>query len=412
MSAQKIIRTYKYRLYPTITQKEMMLEWLETCRRLFNTLLEERITNHEEQKLLPKAFRYYIGRFDQYRRITKLKKENEYLRRLPATILQDVADRIDRAVNKYIKERAGYPKFKKQNNYFSFTYKQQILKPKRATPYYYFKIKDKRINFTKIGSVKAKISRPIPKEAKIKNCTISKYLDQWHVHITTEREVQKKDQPINIENTVGIDVGLLRYATLCDGTIIENPKCFREMQRKIAHERRNLSRKVKGSNNYEKQVVRILKLERKVREKRRDFIHKISTEIIKKYSVICIEDLSIENMRKNRYLSKSISDVGWRTFFDFLEYKAEEKGKIVVKVDYRGTSQECSNCGSKVPKSLRARWHKCNSCGIRIDRDVNSAITIRKRGVAILQSSIDNTAGLAGSACRAFKESNETRSSE
>lgn len=408
---KKIWRSYKYRLYPTKEQITKLEGILETCRRLYNNLLEKRKKNQEEERPLPKNFRYYITLSDQYKDISQMRKTNYYLANTLATIQHDVADRIDRAVNKFIINGADYPNFKAFGNYFSFTYKQYVLKPKRTNPYYYFEIHEKSIELKRIGKVKAKISRKIPEDTKIKRCTIKRSANKWYALICIEYNVPTPKQNIDVSNAIGIDVGTMDYAILSNGDKFDNPKWYREMERKIQHERRNLSRKVKGSNNYKKQCLKVVSLEKRVGEKRRDYLHKLSTYLVNKYSIICHESLLIGNMRKNRYLAKSISDAGWGIFFELLRYKAEEQAKIVVKVDYKGTSQECANCREKVPKTLRTRWHKCENCGIKIDRDVNSANVILNRGLKKLQSSKDNTAGLAVNACEVFKEDNEARSS-
>ena len=408
---KKVWRSYKYRLYPIKEQIVKFEEILETCRQLYNNLLAERIKNQEEQRVLPKNFRYYITRFDQYKGITQMKKSNDYLANTYTTILQDVADRIDRGVNKFLRNGSGYPKFKRYGNYFSFTFKVQAIKPKRTNPFYYFKIHEKSIEIRRIGQVKAKISREIPEHTKIKYCMIRRSANKWYAMVCIEYSVPTPKKTFDLSNAIGIDVGTKDYAILSNGERFENPKWYREMEKKLRHEHRSLSRKVKGSSNYKKQCAKIVSLEKSVGEKRRDYLHKLSTHLINKYSIIFHEALLIENMRKNRYLAKSISDVGWGIFFELLRYKAEEHGKIVLKVDYKGTSQVCSNCDEKVPKTLRARWHTCFNCGLKIDRDVNSANVILKRGLLLLQSSNDNTAGLAGSACGVFKEGNETRSS-
>jgi len=183
---------------------------------------------------------------------------------------------------------------------------------------------------------------------------------------------------VEVINKIGIDVGLLTFAALSDGTKIDNPKYFCKSEKKLARLQRRLSRKKKGSNNRGRAKAKVTRLHDKITNQRKDFLHKTSYGIVKKYDFIAVEDLSIKNMVKNRHLSKSIADAGWGKFVDYLEYKCLKYGKTFVKVPPGGTSQVCV-CGAHVPKDLSVRVHKCPECGLVADRDVVSAMVILQR---------------------------------
>ncbi len=176
--------------------------------------------------------------------------------------------------------------------------------------------------------------------------------------------------------SIGIDVGLKSLITLSDGQQIEPPKLLRRSENKLAKQQRCLSQKKKGSNNRNKQRIKVAKLHRKIRNQRQDFAHKVSRELVNAYDLIVFEKLQIQNMVKNHHLAKSISDAGWYQLIQFTKHKAEYAGKVVELVDPKNTTQNCSNCGNKVPKSLSVRTHKCPYCDLEMDRDVNAAINI------------------------------------
>jgi putative transposase len=165
---------------------------------------------------------------------------------------------------------------------------------------------------------------------------------------------------------------------LSDGTKIDNPKYFHKSGKKLARLQRRLSRKKKGSNNRGKARAKVTRLHDKIANQRKDFLHKASYGIVKKYDFVAVEDLLVKNMVKNRHLSKSIADAGWGKFVDYLEYKCLKYGKTFVKVPPGGTSQTCV-CGAHVPKDLSVRVHKCPECGLTADRDVVSAMVIQQR---------------------------------
>ena len=363
-----MIKAYKFRIYPSNSQEVKLISTLNTCRWLYNSSLAERKHQAETNKLysylqlFPFGKPEWINYYDQARNLTLYKTDEQ--KQVYAQVLQNVLRRLDRSFKNFF-SGYGYPRFQGRNRYDSFTYPQAG-----------FSITDEgKLKLSKIGDIKLIQHREI--EGKIKTCTIKRDVDQWYVSFSVEVD----DIPC-IEMTgksIGIDVGLKSLITLSNGEQIESPKFLRLSENKLVKQQRNLSRKKKGSNNRNKQRIKIGKLHRKIRNQRQDFAHKVSRELVNTYDLIVFEKLQIQNMVKNHRLAKSISDAGWYQLIQFTKYKAEYAGKVVELVDPKNTTQNCSRCGTKVPKSLSVRTHKCPHCGLIMDRDHNAAINILKR---------------------------------
>ena len=352
-----IIRTYKFRIYPNESQKEKLESTLGTCRHLYNTALEQRKTAYKRCQV---SLNYY----DQAKELKYLE-----IKHIHSQVLQDVLKRADKAFQNFFRrikqgeEKPGYPRYKGYNRYNSFTYPQSG-----------FSLDKNKLKLSKIGTIKVKLHRQM--QGTIKTCTIKRELNNWYVCFACEIEPTLLPKTNKV---IGVDMGLEKFATLSDNTMIENPKYLRKSESKLKHEQRSLSRKKKGSNQRKKQRERVAKLHRKIRNQRNDFLHKESRKLVNTYDLIVFEDLKIKNMVKNSRLSKSISDASWGKFIDLTTYKAESAGREVRLVNPRNTSQKCSSCGQTVKKSLSVRTHKC-TCGLTLDRDTNAAINILRLG--------------------------------
>ena len=289
-------------------------------------------------------------------------------------VAQDVLSRLDKAYQNFFRrvkngDKPGYPRFQGCQRYDSFTFPQY--------PQSGFKIlEDGKLKLSKIGVIRMFIHRPI--EGKIKTCTVKRESDQWYASFSVELLDVK---PKEIKSIVGIDVGIKTLAVLSDGVEIENPKIGRKYDSKLEKAHRNLSHKKKGSNNRNKQKIILAGIYRKVRNIRKDYLHKVSRKIVDDYDLIVFEDLQIKNMVKNHCLAKSIHDVSWGMLINFVTYKAEEAGKLVKLVDPRNTSKMCSVCGSIQDMPLSERTYNCSNCGMIMDRDLNAAINIKNRYV-------------------------------
>ena len=361
-------RTFRYRIYPTKGQEVSLIEWLNTCRLLYNQSLSERKGAYERDK---SSINYY----DQVNTLKKRKKDKGYLTAVHSQVLQDVLKRLDKSFQNFFRrvkkgEKPGYPCFKLRDRFNSFTFPQSG-----------FKISAGKLILSKIGAIKLIQHREIPAKGIIKTCAIKRDMGQWYVTFVVELpeiEVEKEE----IKSAVGIDLGLTDIATLSNGNKIDNPKWLRVGEKKLAKEQRRLARKKRSSSKRKKQKMIVANTHRKIRNQRKDFHHKISKELVVGYDLIVFEDLQIKNMVKNPYLAKSISDASWNQLVSYTSYKAESTGKIVKLVNPKGTSQLCSRCGMEVKKTLAVRTHKCPYCGLVMDRDENAAINILNRGLA------------------------------
>ena len=366
-------KAFKYRIYLTKGQENTLVEWLNTCRILYNQSLSERKEAYKRDK---NSINYY----DQANALKEGKRSNGYLTAVHSQVLQDVLKRLDKAFQNFFRrgkkgEKSGYPRFEAEDRFNSFFFPQSG-----------FKIEAGKIVLSKIGAIKLIQHREIPAERVIKTCAIKRAVDQWYVTFVVDlpdvETEMKEETPPPLSSAVGIAIGLTDLATLSTGEKIDNPKWLRASEKKLAKEQRRLARKKKGANNRKKQKRVVGVVNRKIRNQRADFHHKISKELVADYDIIVFEDLQVKNMVKNPYLAKSISDAGWNQLVSFASYKAAEAGKVVELVNPKGTSQLCSGCGAEVKKSLAVRIHRCPYCGLVMDRDENAAINILNRGLA------------------------------
>jgi len=359
-------RTYKYRLYPTTTQRQTLERTLNMCRLLYNNALAERKQKYEREGNSPS---YY----EQKRNLVNAKLCDPSLTQAHSQVLQDVILRIDKAFKHFFRRikkgaKAGYPRFKGRNRYDSFTYPQYGNG---------VSLGNGRLTLSKIGSIRILQHREIPSNARIKTCTVRRDVDRWYACFTIEftHETSLKD----VKNMIGVDMGLESLITLSNGEKTAPPRYLGLSERKLRREQRRLSRREKGSANRAKQQIRVAKIHRKIREQRRDFTHKLSRQLVNRYDLIAFENLNVVNMIHNRHLAKSIADSGWNMLQTFTAYKAEEAGKLVKFVTARDTSLICSRCSFPVSKTLSTRTHRCHNCGLVLDRDWNAALNILKR---------------------------------
>ncbi len=366
MDNQILKRTYKYRLYPTKDQQDILEKHLSLCKWLYNHFLEERESLYEKNKTK-------ITCYDQIKKIPNLKKERSELKNIYSQTLQDVARRLDKAFQNFFrrvkenkngrKQKPGYPRFKGYWRYDSFVYPQSG-----------FELTTNKLNLSKIGSLRIKLHREI--EGNIKTLTIRRTsTNKWYACFSVEDNKELPNKK-GIKNTIGIDMGLNSFLTTDKGEKIDNPRHLRKLEEKLSKIQRWHSRKKLKSKNRSKSRLKIAELHEKITNQRQDFLHKLSNKLIKNFQLIAFEKLNIKGMAKNRYLSKSIADAAWARFLQMLTYKAEEAGVWVVEVNPKNTSQACSSCNHIVKKTLATRIHKCPQCGLTIDRDVNAARNI------------------------------------
>ncbi|OAK67450.1 RNA-guided endonuclease InsQ/TnpB family protein [Lederbergia galactosidilytica] len=364
-----VLVNQKYEVFPTEKQKETLDRWLQYCRQTYNSALLDKERKYKQNK-------EHYNRYDMQKQLTVDKKNYPFLKEMPSQPLQEVFVRLQKAFENFFRKDARYPKQKKYKEYTSMTFPQFGFNKKGNRMAMSFSGNGKLYN-TRLGEIDILLHRPL--KAPIKQLMIKRQGNRWYAIFCVEG--QALPTTLDIHNAIGIDVGINQYAVLSNGLEHENPRFLRKKERQLKKTQRRLSKRKKGSANYIKQVQRVRQLHEKVGNQRRDFLHKLSYNLTKDYSVIAVENLRIRNMIRNRKLAKSISDAGWGMFRNMLAYKCERNGGILIKVEPKFTSQDCSRCGNRVKKSLSIRTHICTKCGTILDRDHNASRNILQKGL-------------------------------
>ncbi|MEG4487316.1 transposase [Microcoleus sp. D2_18a_B4] len=399
-----MIRAYKYKLRPNSWQANQFDEWLNLLRMQYNYRLSERFNWYESTRcpldscsLVSCSIAPILEQPDYYwqkRDLLNTKKLFPEYRQIHSQVLQNCVEKVKKAFDRYIKadktgQRSGKPRFKGKGRYHSFTYSQM----KQDC------IKGNRITLPKIGDVKIILHRPIPDGFKIKTVQIVKAADGYYVTLTLQDvTVPTLRYDINLDRAVGIDMGLKDFLITSDADTVTIPQFARKAQKDKKLRNKSVSRKKKGSNRRRKAVKRLAKHHQKVARQRRDFHCKTAKRLLDKYDLIGFEDLNVKSLARTR-MAKSILDAGWSEFLSILVCKAESAGKLAIAVNPNGTTQNCSSCGTRIPKTIADRWHSCHVCGLELDRDVNAAINVKNiavgRTVIKAQRASDADAGLA-----------------
>ena len=357
-------KSYKFRLFPTKKQAKLLHSQLDECRWLYNQLLEQRKLAYEELDLS-------LTKYQQMMFLPELKIDRPNLETVHSQVLQNIVDRLDRGFQAFFRrcklgEKPGFPRFRGVDRYDSFCYPQSG-----------FKIVGNSLKLAKIGSIRIKIHREII--GIIKTCTVSKNPSgRWDISLSCE---YKAIPLVGNKMAVGIDVGIERFATLTDGTFINNPRFFKNEEKALIKAQRKLSKSKKGTLERIKKKKIVAKIHQRIKSRRNNFCHQESRKIIDKYHFICLEDLNIQKMLRGSKLAKSITDVSWNQFCQFLSYKAEEAGRKLGLVNPAFTSQTCSQCKHVQSKTLAEREHTCSQCGYKASRDFNASKNILALGL-------------------------------
>ncbi len=371
--SRKINKAHKYRLVPNEEQQGKLNRMVGCSRFVYNHFLKLNKDQYEKDQT-------FVFTHEMVTMLPKLKEEYPWLSEAFSQSLQTTVRNLGGAFQNSFNGKAKFPTFHKKGRHDSFTCPQK------------FRVEEERsiVFIPKVGEVKIRVNKRFRRQKHIKgeicSITVSRICGIWHVSVLVEREIE--DRPISHKKSVGIDVGIKEFAFLSNGKSIDNPKYYREYEAKLARAQRELSRKKKHSRNWYKQLKKVHRIHNKIANSRRDFLQKESTKIVNHYDTICLEDLNIKGMVKNHNLAKSISDAGWGTFTNMLDYKTGWKHKTTVYVPrFYPSSQLCSECGSRKIMPLKLRTYICEDCGSIIDRDYNASLNIEQKGLEILDAS-------------------------
>jgi putative transposase len=364
-------KAYKFRLYPTDEQTLIMLKTFGCVRFVYNKMLAERKGTYEllkdDNEALKKA---------KHPTPAKYKKEYEWLKEVDSLALANAQLNLDKAYKAFFRGDAKFPKFKSKRHKQSYT--TNVVNGN-------IQLLDGHIKLPKLKMVKIKQHRAIPSGYKIKSCTLSMTASgKYYISILTEyeKEIESKE----IEKVVGLDFAMDGLFVDSQGEKANYPKFYRQMLEKLAKEQRKLSRKKKGSSNWNKQRIRVAKIQEKTANQRKNFLHHKSKELVSNFDAVVIEDLDMKGMSQALKFGKSVADNGWGMFTSFLQYKLKEQGKQLIKIDkWFPSTQTCSSCGNTHPMPMNIRMYVC-SCGVNLDRDYNSALNIKKEGIRLLAS--------------------------
>jgi len=371
-----MLKSYKYKLNPNEEQIVLLNKHFGSIRFAYNYFLNERKKEYETNK---KSLSYV----DNAKSLTELKKQEEYswLNEINSQSLQSSLKHLDDAYNGFFKKRTGFPKFKSKHTKNSFKVPQFV------------KLEKEKLKIPKFNEpIDVILHRTF--NGKIKQCTISKTpTNEYFVSILVETEHKKLDKT---GKSIGIDLGLKDFVITSDGYKYKNNRYTKTYQNLLKKAQQHLSRKTKGSNLYKKQKLKVAKLHKKITNSRLDNLHKVSTELIKKYDTIILEDLNIKGMIKNHKLSKHIADASWSKFLELLTYKAEWNDKQIVRIDRFFPSSKTCNCCGYINQNLKLdmREWTCPSCNTKLDRDLNASKNILKEGYKFISDGTsDNRSG-------------------
>ncbi|WP_447517001.1 RNA-guided endonuclease InsQ/TnpB family protein [Escherichia coli] len=377
----KRLQAFKFQLRPGGQQEREMRRFAGACRFVFNRALARQNENHEVgNKYIP------YGKMASWLVEWKNATETQWLKDAQSQPLQQSLKDLERAYKNFFRKRAAFPRFKKRGQNDVFRYPQGVKLDQENS----------RIFLPKLGWMRYRNSRQVT--GVVKNVTVSQSCGKWYISIQTESEVSTPVHPS--ASMVGLDAGVAKLATLSDGTVFEPVNSFQKNQKTLARLQRQLSRKVKFSNNWQKQKRKIQRLHSRIANIRRDYLHKVTTTVSKNHAMIVIEDLKVSNMSKSAAgtvsqpgrnvraksgLNRSILDQGWYEMRRQLEYKQLWRGGQVLAVPPAYTSQRCACCGHTAKENrLSQSKFRCQVCGYTANADVNGARNILAAGHAVL----------------------------
>ncbi|MEH2418624.1 RNA-guided endonuclease InsQ/TnpB family protein [Nostoc sp.] len=376
---------YQYRLRTTKEQATRIDKWLSMLCSQYNYLLADRFNWYEQNRCPINAcplvchipeLRDNPDYYSQKKTLPNLKKTHPWYGEIYSQVLQDIVKRVKVTFDRFLKgdsngKRSGRPRFKSRDRYRTFTYPQM----KDGC------LQGSLITLPMFGIVKVVLHRPIPDGFKIKTASVTKKADGYYLTLSLEdTTVPNIKSDFNVDSITGIDLGLKEFLTTSDGDVVPIPQHYRKSQKRLRVIQKRISRRKKGTNRRKKALEQVAKQHKKVADKRKDFHFKTANSLLRKYDVVVHEDLNVKGLSRSM-LALSVNDAGWSNFLSILTTKAENAGLLVIAVNPSGTSQNCSNCGVKVPKKLHERWHDCPNCKCSLGRDHNAALNIKNRAV-------------------------------
>ena len=362
-------KAYKFRIYPNEEQKIMFAKTFGCARFIYNKMLSDKIDYYQQtkQRLNNTPAQY--------------KTEFEWLKEVDSLALANAQMNLQKAfTNFFTNPKSGFPKFKSKHRHRK-SYTTNNQKGSITLENGYLKLPKL------VDLVKVKQHRQIPEDYKIKSVTVSQTPSgKYYASILCEYENQI--QTVEPKTFLGLDFSMKELYVASDNTSAEYPRYFRKSQERLTREQRKLSKYVTGSQNRNKQRLKVAKLHERVANQRKDFLHRLSRQIANTYDCVCIEDLDMKAMSQALNFGKSVADNGWGMFTTFLKYKLEDLGKQLIKIDrWFPSSKTCSNCGNvKENLSLSDRVYHCNYCGITINRDYNASMNIKNQGMKLVIS--------------------------
>lgn len=363
-----MIKAYKYKIKPDKQQEELLNKFFGCCRYIYNWGLNRKTSAYKENGTK-------VGYVELTRELTSLKKteEHQWLSECTAEALQQSLRSLDNAFTAFFRKKGKYPKFKSRKGKNSAKFINSV----------HFDFENWTVKLPKLGKVKLCKNRTFDQsKCKQGTCTVSRDHcgTYWCVIVVDDLQPNVvRTKPLK-ETAVGIDLGIKDYAILSDGTKFTNPKHLEKMQRKLAWLQRDFARTKKDSKNHEKMRVKVAKCYSSISNQRNDFLHKLSTHLVRNYDTICLEDLNVKGMEQNHHLARAIQSAAWGEFVRQLEYKSEWYGKNVLFVGrFEPSSKLCHKCGyiNRGLKLSDREW-VCPICGEHLDRDINAAINIKE----------------------------------
>jgi len=359
------IRTYRYRIYPTKRQTGALESQLRFACDLYNAALEQRRYGWMAGQR--------IGYVRQCRDLTEVRRAGEGPPQMSCSAMRDPLHRLERAFQAFFRrvkagETPGYPRYRSRRRYDSLTWDSA------------WAIVARRLALAGIGHIKVNWHRAWPELAAVRTVTVRRVAGRWYVSFALALPAIRRP-PLTVMAPVGVDLGVKTFAALSTGELIPGPRAYRRAARRLRVAQRRVSRRLRGSRRRQKAGLLLARLHERIRNLRRNHAHQLSRRLVTQFDFIAVEDLQIRGLTRGR-LAKDIHDQGWAEFLRLLGYKAEDAGIPVVRVTASGSSQACSGCGTAVPKPLTERTHRCPTCGLVVDRDVNAARNIVRLGMS------------------------------